>query len=146
VRRPKSFSNDFDSRLKSHILCRLSRCVSWRLCLGVPFAMRVLASLASRSTMPQSRSNSCGLKRDRGRNARSHCCPAGFADRPGNGSSHSNVPEGLPVQNRSVGRWLANLSSRISTYIDTPNTPLGISLGDRGAVTVRGQFEQVHVR
>ena len=38
--------------------------------------------------------------------------------------------------NRSVGRWLANLSSRISTHIDTPRRPLGISLGTGGAVTV----------
>ena len=37
--------------------------------------------------------------------------------------------------NRSVGRWLANLSSRISTHTDTPNTPLGISLGAGVAVT-----------
>ena len=29
---------------------------------------------------------------------------------------------------------------------ETPNNPLGISLGGGGAVKVRGQFEQVHVR
>ena len=38
------------------------------------------------------------------------------------------------ASNRSVGRWLENLSSRISTHTDTPNTPLGISLGAGGAV------------
>ena len=48
--------------------------------------------------------------------------------------------------NRSVGRWLKNLSSRISTHTDTPNSPLGISFGAGGAVTVRGPFAQEHVR
>jgi hypothetical protein len=33
-----------------------------------------------------------------------------------------------------------------STHIETPNNPLGMSLGAGPAVNVRGQFEQVHVR
>ena len=44
------------------------------------------------------------------------------------------------------GRWLKNLSIRISTHTETPSNPLGISLGGGGAVKVRGQFSQVQVR
>ena len=45
-----------------------------------------------------------------------------------------------------MGRCPANFSRRISTQIETPSNPLGISLGAAGAVKVRGQFEQEQVR
>lgn len=48
--------------------------------------------------------------------------------------------------NRSVGRWLANLSTKISTQTDTPNNSLRINLGAGAAVMVRGHSAQVHDR
>src|SRR5262249_61209969 len=40
------------------------------------------------------------------------------------------------VSSRSVGRWLAYLSNRISTHTEVPRRLLGISLGGSGAVRV----------
>ena len=50
------------------------------------------------------------------------------------------------ASDRSMGQWLKYFSRRISTHTDTPNNPLGISLGTGGAVMVRGPTAQVHVR
>lgn len=47
------------------------------------------------------------------------------------------------ASNRSVGRWLENLSSRISTPTDTPNNPLGISWGAVPAATIAETLGQL---
>ena len=57
-------------------------------------------------------------------------------------ADRSNPSNRQDWSNRSVGRWEAYLSSRISTHIDTPNRPLGINLGTTGAVTVRGPGQE----